>query len=97
MPLRDSSTRNPQNLPVCSYLPFPSIPQSHFHTFPHFRSVLENSTRNASTMSVKMYARGVKTGSGTGSKAGVIRAQVCSHGVEVCGCYGDSLFLSGSH
>lgn len=37
------------------------------------RSVLENSTRSASAMSVKMLSRGVKKGSASGS---VIRAQI---------------------
>lgn len=39
------------------------------------RSVLENSTRNASAMSVKMLSRGFKT-KGSAGAAGVIRAQI---------------------
>ena len=39
------------------------------------RSVLENSTRNASAMSVKMLSRGFKT-KGSAGVAGVIRAQI---------------------
>lgn len=39
------------------------------------RSVLENSTRNASAVSVKMLSRGFKAKSGSGA-AGVIRAQI---------------------